>query len=402
MKSEPPTPAAAPRGVRGLHGDMVDVLRQLDVVSVRCLLIDLDSLDFRHAWTITETGGFSRDEAVWSADQDFPGLVTTVSRLSLAPSDETFARRIAARRWVFGWRIEQSLAIVVDARFRVPLGDVSPSDFAMLRLVCGASLPRRQATAMPGGGASHMGDENRSHPAAPATTEGETEPVAPSMSSPNVTDDSGLTAQSSGPDATSHHAVAVEPPAMDSGDRARYTSPLAAKLGLALLVVCGLITFWLAAVAVPGALSAQLSERQKQQERADLTMTRDLAAALATGDYGDVQTVLSSFAALGYFESALVTNARQRVVAQAGPTPATRIGDGVPPEVGASARSLELASGSQRLGEILLLTESTRSDVVSILQAIRVAAALAGVAALAGAVALRRRQRDKRDPAVLP
>lgn len=399
MTSElPPTPTAAPGSVRGLRGDMVHGLRQLDVVSVRCLLIDIASLDFRQAWTITESGGFTQDAAVWPADPEFPGLVTTVSRLAGAPSDETFTRRIAPRRWVFGWRIEQSLVIVVDARFRVPLGEVSPADTAMLRLVCRTSLPRRREAAPPE--PADKGDEVPPRPAVQSSaTAGETGLfVAPSIVASGSTEDRAKAAQT-GSTETQTSYPAPELPAIDSG-QVRPGLSLAAKLGLGLLVACALIALWVAAVAVPSALSAHLSERQQQKERADLTMTRELATALATGDYGDLQTVLSSFEALGYFESALVTNSGQRIVAQAGPTPGTRIGDGVPPAVRAAARTLVLAIGSQSLGEFVLLSEPPVGEAVSTLQAIRVAAALAGAASLVAAllVALRRRRRGAPKP----
>lgn len=397
MKNElPPTPASAPGSVRGLRGDMLHGLRQLDVVAVRCLLIDLESLGFRQAWTLTETGDFNLEDAVWPADQEFPGLVTTVSQLSQAPSGETFTRRIAPRRWVFGWRIEQSLAIIADARFRVPLGDLSPSDIAMLRLVCSASLPRRRETAPPK--PAHIGDEVRPSPVSAAAA-GETSLLAaPSVPVSRPPGESEQPAQTRNAVTEFQQPTREEPRAMDSGSPPRPASSLAVKLGLALLVACALIALWVAAIAVPSALSAHLSDRRQQQARADLTMTRELAEVLATGDYGDVQTVLSSFEALGYFESALVTNTRQRIVAQAGPTPGTRIGDGVPPEVSASARTLALATGSQHLGEFLLLSEPPAGDAVSTLQAIRIAAALVGVASLAAAVlvALRRRRRDSR------
>ena len=52
----------------------------------------------------------------------------------------------------------------------------------------------------------------------------------------------------------------------------------------------------------------------KLQALADKTLVRGVGTAMSTGDYGDVQTVLSSYSSLGYFEGAAVVNVRQRVV----------------------------------------------------------------------------------------
>ena len=91
-------------------------------------------------------------------------------------------------------------------------------------------------------------------------------------------------------------------------------------------------------------------------------MIRDLSLAMASGDYGDVQTVLSSFASMGYFESALVSNSRNRVVAQAGSDTGIRIGDETPPDVKKFARIIDLSLANEPQGKLMLLHEENIED----------------------------------------
>ena len=107
--------------------------------------------------------------------------------------------------------------------------------------------------------------------------------------------------------------------------------------------------------------SSQQTEAARFLTMADSTMTQNLSAMMATGDYGDVQTTLSSFESLGYFDSAVVTNARQKVIAIAGAATGARIGDGVPPALAGSAQVFDLMQGSDRTGQLLVTRPQAKS-----------------------------------------
>jgi len=119
---------------------------------------------------------------------------------------------------------------------------------------------------------------------------------------------------------------------------------------------------------------------------------------MATGDYGEAQVELSMFSSLGYFQGAVVTNAKGKVVAMAGDAPGARIGDAVDPTFAAAARTQELTLGSVAHGRLLIVT--TTAPAAESLPGLRVTAAFAMLAALAAAVItalplLRRRWRSR-------
>ena len=91
------------------------------------------------------------------------------------------------------------------------------------------------------------------------------------------------------------------------------------------------------------------------QALSDKTLVRGVGMAMSTGDYGDVQTALSSFSSLGYFDGAAVVNVRQRVVALSGRTDQLRIGDPVPEDTLRNAQAIELLLGAERLGRLLIV-----------------------------------------------
>jgi hypothetical protein len=99
-------------------------------------------------------------------------------------------------------------------------------------------------------------------------------------------------------------------------------------------------------------MAAERAEAARLQSQVDGTLAQGLGAALAAGDYGEVQDVLSNFAALGYFENAAVTNARQRIVALAGTVSDLHIGGEVLEEFAASAKTIELVVNSERVGRV--------------------------------------------------
>lgn len=138
--------------------------------------------------------------------------------------------------------------------------------------------------------------------------------------------------------------------------------PLLSALGMTLGIICTLLSLWVSTVAVPETMASYQAEAQRRRTMSDQTMIRDLSMAMASGDYGDVQTALSSFASLGYFESALVSNTRKRVVAQAGLDTGIRIGDETPPDVKKFARTIDLILANESQGQLLLLHEGNNEE----------------------------------------
>ena len=159
-----------------------------------------------------------------------------------------------------------------------------------------------------------------------------------------------------------------------------------------------LLLVWAATLATLGRADALQAEAKRLQAITDSTMTHSLSAALATGDYGDVQAALSSFSSLGYFEGAVVTNARQRIISTAGTVTSARIGEPLPLTPSGSARVLDLTQGSVRHGQLLILGAPTlnpkdRGFRVTLFGAMLVCL---GVGAAATWLALRKRKRDGR------
>ena len=97
------------------------------------------------------------------------------------------------------------------------------------------------------------------------------------------------------------------------------------------------------------------------QTQAEATMTQAVGKALAEGDYGEVQAELASFAAMRYFESALVTNRRGRVVAAAGPIHGMRMGDPLTANVAGNSRVIELNDSTGPNGQLLVWERAARA-----------------------------------------
>jgi hypothetical protein len=138
------------------------------------------------------------------------------------------------------------------------------------------------------------------------------------------------------------------------------------------------------------------AQMTKLQALADKTLVRGIGTAMSTGDYGDVQTVLSSYSSLGYFDGAAVVNVRQRVVALSGRTDQLRIGDPVPDETQRHAQAIDLTLGADRLGQLLIVPAPPTLQPMSMptwLQPMAWAAALLAMAALVCAMLTMRKPR---------
>ena len=192
------------------------------------------------------------------------------------------------------------------------------------------------------------------------------------------------------------------PPAAQARGAARD-----ARLVLLLTAASMLVGIWLAAYGVPHAhqsLAAERAEAARLQSQVDGTLTQGLATALATGDYGQVQEVLSNFAALGYFRNAAVTNASQRIVALVGTVNDLHIGGEVPAEFAASAKTIDLLVNNERLGRVQFhRTEVERPATGFVAMEVASGLAFGTAAAAAGVLAwrlLRRRRAGSPAPGV--
>lgn len=299
------TVAAAPLPVT-LSQDIARSLRQMGVASFRASVVNVDSMTFQAAWTISEQGEVTDNQVDRPLDSSFPAATAAINLLAHATDDETLLHKLSPRRWGIAWRLDDPLVVLAEAQYHERRDAISESDKTLLRLVCSAAM----------------------RPAGTATLQGMTEPGAALV------------------------WAGAEAGAGPAGPR------LMARLSVVLLGCSALLALWLAMSAVPD-LRRTTAVREAQVTRlqtlADKTLVRGIGSAMSTGDYGDVQTALSAYASLGYFDGAAVVNVRQRVVALSGRTDQLRIGDPVPEDTQRSAQAIDLALGTERLGQLLIV-----------------------------------------------
>jgi hypothetical protein len=339
-----------------LARDVARTVRQLGVQSFRASIVELDSMALQATWGLSEQAdpgdGQYGEGRVESA---FPGAALTIGQLSQVPSDETIAHRLSPRRWIYAWRVDARTvdaqhAVIAEVRYLDPRTSSSTVDAALVRLICDTGILAGVRA------------------------------VAPPQSAKQTVD--------------------LPLPPLPPAPQARGV-PRDARLVLLLTAASMLVGIWLAAYGVPRARQSMMAERAEAarlQSQVDGTLTQGLAAALATGDYGQVQEVLSNFAALGYFQDAAVTNASQRIVALAGTVNDLHIGSEVLAEFAASARTFQLVANNERLGRVQFHRTNVEKPATGFV-AMQVASGLAfgAAAAAAGVLAwrlLRRRRAD--------
>jgi hypothetical protein len=287
-----------------LRHDMARMFRQLGVQQLRASVADTTSMASQVAWSLSDVGQLSVPATERNLDSVFPGASATIASLAHELTETTQVQKLSPRLWGYAWRVDAQHAIVAEVQYRERRDSISETDTALVRLVCSAVI----RAAQPAGGPPALG---------PAHT--------------------------------------LVWPAVER--RAFVASPRASWATLVLSLLALAACFWLAASGVPKAQRALLTQ-QEQLERArktsDATLVSGLSQALATGDYGDMQAALSSFASLGYFDSAVVTNANGKVVASAGAVPRQRIGDPVNPAYAATTRAMGLAAGPEGNARVLL------------------------------------------------
>lgn len=317
-----------------LSRDVVLMFDRLGVQSLRASVVHLESATHQSQWSIIDQGEASPDPADRRPGVAFPGAAAMITQLILLPIEQTVVKKLSPRLWAFAWRIDDARGAIASVRYRDPREVHTDADTAFMRLTCDYGI----------------------HDAL--------------IGSPHATTDMLVW------------------PAVDR--RRRVNSP-ASWFTLLLMAASALLALWLSLAVVPGIrddAAALREQAQRLHAMADATMMSKLSAMLATGDYGDVQTLLSSFESLGYFEGAVVTNTRQRVIASAGALTGLRIGDELPQTVASSASAVELAQGSQRYGQLLTVGRTPMNATDGGLLAIRIGVALAGLSAAVAAALL--------------
>ena len=310
--------------------DVAAVLVHLDVESLHAAVVDVVSLSFEGTYAIAGNGAISEIPSDLELDSVFPGASSTVTQLTSSAVSQTRLHKLGPRRWLLAWRVDDLNAVVAVAHFHTRRDDVGDIAAALIRFVCDTSI-RSRGPALPSDASVFQ-------------------PVWPQV------------------ERRQHMASR------------RFVWPM-----LALLLVAAACAAWIALVAAPAArdsIGAHQTETRRLRTLSETTFAHDLSLALATGDYGDVQTALASFSQRGYFQGAVVTNATYRIVAASGAVDRQRIGDGVTPAFAKRAQTLDLRLGAQALGQVVFVSAPPPADVG------RLAAGMVPVAALGCALAL--------------
>jgi hypothetical protein len=283
--------------------DIGRVLQDLGVQTLRVSRLDTQSFEFQWARSITAQGDVHEADAKRALDSVFPGGSAAVAEITRRAGADISVQKHSPRRWLLAWRAEHGQANLVDAQFYEKRDTLSDLDTALLRLVCHISTQQAQAA--------------------------------------------------DADDGTSPKHSALVWPQVER--RARPAASVGPALAWALMLCSVLACAWLALVAAPQSRQETAARQADFIALRDGTMGRSLSAALATGDYGEVQIALQTFAELGHFQSAVVLNDKGRTVAIVGAVKNQRIGEPVASAYAQSATSLKLATGSQQQGKLLFV-----------------------------------------------
>ncbi len=330
-----------------LLSDTARMFRQLGVESIRASVVELSTMVLQQAWSISDLGESEDDHRERPLDSTFPGAHALLAEVGKSTSGETTIQKLSPRHWVLAWRLDNLHAVVAEARYREAHGAMGEVHQSLLRLVCNTGIRAKSSTS--------------------ATLEEEADLLVWPM---------------------------VE----------RRQSPKMMPKRLTALLLCALsalVAVWLAIVALPGAqevLSAQLAELGRFRSQSDTTMQSGLSAAMATGDYGEVQTALSSFEQLGHVQRAVVTNVRRQNVAMVGINEGLRIGVVMPADAVIGARVMELKMGAQHYGQLILLKQQGAEQAHIRIGPMRMAAALIVLTSVLAIGLLVRRSRTGRGP----
>lgn len=341
MKSTVADPMADGAVGDALSRDIAATGRLLGVTSVRASIVDLATMTLGSTWSLA-----SPTDPADRTDSVFASASSTFSELADIGTEEMLLRRLSPRRWAFAWRLDEGRAVVGEAQFRDRREALDATTGASLRLLCNAGIRSRTPTAalVP---APAIGDE---------------------LSWPQV-----------------DRRAKPKPPRSDLA----LFGFAAAALVLSGLLLLFLLPRW------QEAHTAQAERLEQLVTRGDRTAAQGLALAMASGDYGDVQSELQAFASLGYFSDAVVTNTRGRVVAMVGAPNGQAMGAALLPELERRLRKTPLAVGSQDYGS-LWVPAATEAHEETRLTAGATAAGLLSLASLVSVVLLGWRLKKRR------
>ncbi len=319
---------------RALLKDVARTFELLGVESFRASVVEVESMQLDSQWSISELGEVTTGSANVLLDSSFPGASAALDQLEDVDSNKTLTQQLNPERWRLSWRMDKEHAIVTEVRFHERRDGIIEMDIALLRLICSMGV--------------QMVEESGPSSDAPS----------PGMVWPHRERRANVRVAAPKPQVPSSTSPSMAPLASIKPETATSKSPGTSWHAMLLLMLSVVITGWMAIVAAPREreiTSAQQLEISRLRAMSQETMVVELSIAMVSGDYGQVQVVLSSFGSLGYFTGAVVTNGRQRVVALSGRAERLRIGDAVPPEVARTSQAFDLKLGSQPHGQLLLV-----------------------------------------------
>ena len=256
------------------------------------------------AWRWMRDGGVSSGQGdAQPLDHILPGADTLLDNWIAHTAGEPVAvvtHMLSPRRWVYFWRASEEVGLLVQIHFLTGRNTSHAFDTAGVRVLC-----------------EHwLADELRSQGATAAPGWNQVE------------------------------------------RRARAPLPRAMRMALACLAGCLLLALWLAtfgAAALADSHAAQQRDVARLAQLSNQSLQMHLVQALAGGDYGLAQEVLSLHKSVDHFAAAAVLNSRGLVVAHAGFLPPLPVGQALPARVRDRAQAMPLNSGSNAIGEVLLI-----------------------------------------------
>lgn len=327
-----------------LGRDIVETGRRLGLTSMRASVVDRQALTDSTSWSLGALGDPS--EPSDPPESDLSGAASTFAGFVGLEDDALHWRRLSPRRWAYAWGVDETRAVVGAVQFLEPTDHVDPVTADWVRLVAASGVRARRSS----------------------QAQAANEPVEAALSWPSV-------------------------------DRRAPSGPTRADVAmLALSVISVVLATLLFLYTLPRWQAVHDLQQQRIAQllaRGERTALQSLATALSSGDYGDVQTELSGLATLGYFEDALVTSNRDRVVAIVGDRLGQTIGGPVAVEWRDKLRRLPLAIGAQQYGALWLPAAAPETGETRLAVGLT-AAGLAGLASLACALVLGLRFRRRR------
>jgi len=288
-----------------LDRDLYRAVAPLGLASLRAAVLEVDTQDRLGAWSLHGPADAEKAVLARPLEQALPGALEALVRLVAHPSGQTTVQRLSPRRWLLAWSLSPDRVVVAQATYRDGRPALQPPDLATLRALCDAGMQADVAR-------QRLSD-----------LQPRREPRASTW--PQV-------------------------------ERRRHWHPdWVVWPSLVLVCVSALLAAWLAVVSVPqlrADLQAQATRQATWQRMAEGHFTRSVAAALANGDYDEVQAVLAGFMTQGYLEQAVVTNTRQQVVAVVGQMADVRPGEPLPAQWAAPAQQVELRLGAEPFGRL--------------------------------------------------